>query len=876
MIVNYSWPKGWRNYIITEGIEDIGLPPFVVKRIKENLDNADPAAQTYVGNLWKAQTFNISDAGFGSPGQYYNNIKNLMYELEAFWPDSPEKEKASSGWQAIMASYEHGRASYGKIPSLAKKIMKQAGKILQAVERRGSSVMADVREVAKQIPSNFAVMYETAVGRFIQDQHIRSLLTFLNDRPDNWNLVKRYSRGVYEKYLYENWFADAIQDARTGDPDFRDPDQNVRNAAANTVRKRIKQLVKEDPYVQRIRKAKGLPDPEDDHQFREFIKYQNELAAESKNEVLRFPEEDVTGREFFWVDLKTKHCPIEASRMGHCGQSGDGRLFSLRYKPEGARLSKSVVTLEYDEDNNIIHQIKGNSNSVPSEGYWDYISSFIDEVADPYVSVVERGEHSDDDPEDWRRMGEYVTEDTHGTYDQKGNRELEQMTTNVNDGDFDTTFVKFTAEYEDQAEWNVHYAVSQVSVVVNIPFNVKIPESAFEGLPTHASRGQAVKNEINEGDIYSEAFEMALKAFTEYYEDELLGPHGTTPSNWVAEFLHRPGFYIMDSPLARAGLDSGHPKWARNLWMEFSPQYEETRHADAEELSDWCENVGGYELSEDVIEEMSKKLTYYLANFMSKIGLVPDGPLANMKDLLQRIQKLEQKHDNIIFELEEDYDWDDYEDLQLEMGVEGLELYVRIDTMLKLFKENPTHSEGWDPDAASNDLIKIARILQMYMFGEGRLGRSIYIDHIEDAAEKAEQKQTQLAFGKKHESNIEFRKPSDMSFDIGTYSQGTVRVSAKFDIGVEKTPNLTKEDVDGIIKYFEAIIKYARPATIHAVKNSMEFLRPSKATVGEQVRQLLDSAEYEFAPDWVPKQWKMKKTNLSEGRRKIKIRMRRR
>jgi len=468
-------------------------------------------------------------------------------------------------------------------------------------------------------------------------------------------------------------------------------------------------------------------------------------------------------------------------------------------------------------------------------------------------------------------MGRAVTEDTHGTYDQKGNPALEQMTTNVNDGDFDTTFVKFTAEYEDQAEWNAHYAVSEVSVVVNIPFKVEIPKSAFEGLPTNASRGQAVKNEIGKGEAYSEAFEAALDAFTEYYEDELLGPMGETSEGWVSNFIINSEYYIMDSPLRGAG-----QKWAQNLWMEFSPQYEETRHADADELSDWVGQVAGYELGEDVIEEMSKKLTSYLANFMGKIGLV-DERLVHMKDLLQRIQKLEQKYDNILFELEEDYDWDNYEDLQLEMSIEGLELYVRIDTMLKLFKENPTHSEGWEPDAASNDLIKIARILQMYMFGPGSLGRKVYIDHIEDAAEKAEQKQTQLAFGKKHESNIEFRKPSDMSFDIGTYAQGTVRVSAKFDIGFEKTPNLTKEDVDGIIKYFEAIIKYAQPATIHAVKNSMEFLRPSgRRAVGVQVRELLDSAEYEFAPDWISKEWKTKKTNLSEGRRKIKIRMRRR
>ena len=37
MIVNYQWPKGWRDYVITEGVEDIGLPQYTVKRIKESM-----------------------------------------------------------------------------------------------------------------------------------------------------------------------------------------------------------------------------------------------------------------------------------------------------------------------------------------------------------------------------------------------------------------------------------------------------------------------------------------------------------------------------------------------------------------------------------------------------------------------------------------------------------------------------------------------------------------------------------------------------------------------------------------------------------------------------------------------------------------------
>ena len=67
----------------------------------------------------------------------------------------------------------------------------------------------------------------------------------------------------------------------------------------------------------------------------------------------------------------------------------------------------------------------------------------------------------------------------------------------------------------------------------------------------------------------------------------------------------------------------------------------------------------------------------------------------------------------------------------------------------------------------------------------------------------------------------------------------------------------------------------------------MEFLHPGKKvgalSRGLQIRQLLDSAELEFASDWIPKVWRdsagqtTPKPGLTEGkRRKMKIRMRRR
>ena len=886
MIVNYSWPKGWRNYVITEGIEDIGLPDYVLKRLKDNLGNADPAAQTYVGNLWKARTFLTSNTQYGEVGRYYNDVKSGLQYLEEFIPDGEEKDNIGRGWRGITKSFEHQVASYGKLRTLAKKLKKQALIVARLADESldmdkisaeaGEPMDNPVPVMLARIDGYIDSMYETAAGKFLRDPNVRELVLFLNDRTDNWDLVKRYNRGVYEKYLYEDWWASAVADARESDPGFSDPDQSVRNAAANKLRKEVKALVKEDPYVQRIRKAKGLPDVTD-RTFNEFIKFQTELAAEGKNEVLRF-EEDDEGREYFWVDLQTRHCPIEAARMGHCGHAGSGTMFSLRYKPPGARLSRSVVTLEYDADNNVIHQIKGNSNTVPEREYWDYISSFVDEFAEDGVKVVERGEHSDDDPDDWREMGEAVTDGTHGYFDPKGNQELLDMTEKVDNGDYDTKFISFSAEYDEDGYYEDR-AMTQVSVTVNIPFKIQISEGIQAGYVA-----AAMIAEMERLELYREGVEEGLTAFLEYYEDELLGPNGETPGGWVSNFLEAPRFYLGD-----AMVTGDWPDWSRSLKVavRFAPMYEDTLQYDADELESYVENVA-YDFDDGTIETMSKKLSYYLASFIGKYTGADDPSLANMKNLMQRIQKLDQENDNVLFELGEEVDFDDdYEEIQLEMAVEGLEFDVRFDSRIELFKENPTHSEDWDKESAYQDQLRILQLLQAYMFNPQSLGKKVFSDHIQDAAEKAESKQTQLSFGKKHGTSIEFRKPSDMSIQFKTYGLGEVIVAAKFEIGFEKTPSLTKEDVDGIMKYFEAIIEYGEGAAIRAMKDSMEFLHPRKKSGalsrGLQIRQLLDSAELEFAPDWIPKVWRdsagqtTPKPGLTEGkRRKMKIRMRRR
>ena len=82
------------------------------------------------------------------------------------------------------------------------------------------------------------------------------------------------------------------------------------------------------------------------------------------------------GEGYYWVDLQTKNSPEECDRMGHCGRSSYGYLYSLRSDkllPGGKyKLNRSHLTAAIGRDN-ILYQLKGHKNSKPKEEYHQYI-----------------------------------------------------------------------------------------------------------------------------------------------------------------------------------------------------------------------------------------------------------------------------------------------------------------------------------------------------------------------------------------------------------------------------------------------------------------------------------------------------------------------
>jgi len=93
-----------------------------------------------------------------------------------------------------------------------------------------------------------------------------------------------------------------------------------------------------------------------------------------KNEIIK-DFRDENGNGFYWADLNTKDSKEESERMGHCGRSSYGYIYSLREtKPINNKytINRSHLTTAIGTDG-VMYQLKGAKNSKPKEEYHNYI-----------------------------------------------------------------------------------------------------------------------------------------------------------------------------------------------------------------------------------------------------------------------------------------------------------------------------------------------------------------------------------------------------------------------------------------------------------------------------------------------------------------------
>jgi hypothetical protein len=103
-----------------------------------------------------------------------------------------------------------------------------------------------------------------------------------------------------------------------------------------------------------------------------------DFEYDEKNKViLDFRDNDGIG--YYWVRLNQNPCTEEAERMGHCGRSGKGDIYSLRVnelKSSGKVINKSVATAAIK--NGVVYQLKGRFNKKVESIYHEYIVKLLE------------------------------------------------------------------------------------------------------------------------------------------------------------------------------------------------------------------------------------------------------------------------------------------------------------------------------------------------------------------------------------------------------------------------------------------------------------------------------------------------------------------
>ena len=175
---------------------------------------------------------------------------------------------------------------------------------------------------------------------------------------------------------------------------------------------------------------------------------------------------------YYWYNLNTHNCSIEAERMGHCGNDSRGTLVSLRKRKEKRKASSSYVTMTWDQSEQILYQIKGRGNSAPEYDLWEYIDWFIKNA--PIRSVMETGEHSND-ISGFEEMNSSLQEENpdvsfEGMLDYDAIDEAVQEVVNNYEGDYTSLY----AEVQDPADWGGDGQYAYISIQSEMSFEVDL------------------------------------------------------------------------------------------------------------------------------------------------------------------------------------------------------------------------------------------------------------------------------------------------------------------------------------------------------------------------------------------------------------------
>jgi len=363
--------------MLTEAkVEDFNLPDIIVGKVRAYLHGTSEKGRIWAAEQWKEQPMPATEA-------WKNKFVNpTIEEIDKLLDGPPGHEKLGGDkWEEFkddirkvaFISDNLDKALTSQTEGAQGRLKKSINKAEKALKRNPyiKSIFTSDEEMNERLGDIFGRMkdfaYNTMWTGFYENS--RNIFTYLNDDPSNYEYFK--GKDVWDPV--------------------------------------------EITYYDRTTRKKETADFQDLDTYAEYL-----LQNIEDEQMIIHTFEDGS----YWYDLDTRRCSVEGQRMGHCGAADEGTMWSLRYMPKGRKWSSSLVTIEYDQDTETVHQIKGRDNNAPHKGTWPHIVWFIDEMDVEYIA--ERGQHSDDH-EGFEKLREYLEENTNATFRDSTEEQAEQL-----------------------------------------------------------------------------------------------------------------------------------------------------------------------------------------------------------------------------------------------------------------------------------------------------------------------------------------------------------------------------------------------------------------------------------------------------------------
>ena len=433
-----NWFEYLREEVLTEGLRDIGLPENVVDWIENIMPDAPEKSKMYVGNQWKKSS--LTGTTLAQARRYWLNFMENSFRDEI--QTVPPEDRSAAGNDYVRA---RTMEPYKSISGIKLKREMYDDETIKQNERI-AFVVSNITNTLAKPAGNWRKAFMKAVKGLskvgVPSEKVESIKEELDAA------LSREFRNWWNQYdVLFSWLNDEPTNYEMikGEDDI--------NTALNIAKEELEN--KEDPDMVI-------------HQFDNGL---------------------------YWYNLNTYNCSVEGERMGHCGSDSRGVLVSLRERKEKRKASSSYVTMTWNEDDQILYQIKGRSNDAPDYELWEYISWFIQNA--PISSVMETGEHSND-LSGFSEMNEYLQDENpdvsfDGLLDIDAIQEAVDEVVNNYEGEYTGIY----AEVQDPADYGGDGQTAYVYVYSEMNFSINL------GWPDIVRRDNDYysADEVDSGDI---------------------------------------------------------------------------------------------------------------------------------------------------------------------------------------------------------------------------------------------------------------------------------------------------------------------------------------------------------------------------------------